>query len=195
MRGAWAVAAAGNAAGDAAGGAAGGGSTGLLTRFSPGAAAQPSRAHASRTLLSMPIFGRFGGGGLGSLAYAALGASSWGEGGTLALQETVRTRVLLCEGSAGDGPSCSSILASFARFCSERASSAGGALAPARALPRLSLALVGLAAVGRTSAPRRCAMLPIKGPTPENDDDEPAQPLRKAHGLEYIRRFLTTKNS
>lgn len=38
------------------------------------------------------------------------------------------------------------------------------------------------------------AALPIKGPAPE-EDDEPTVPLRKAHGLEYLRRFLTTKNS
>ena len=37
-------------------------------------------------------------------------------------------------------------------------------------------------------------MLPIKGPGQE-DDDEPAVPLRKAHGLQYLRRFLATKNS
>ena len=36
-------------------------------------------------------------------------------------------------------------------------------------------------------------MLPIKGPNDE--DDEPSTPLRKAHGLVYIRRFLATKNS
>ena len=40
-------------------------------------------------------------------------------------------------------------------------------------------------------------MLPIKGPgQPEaEEDDEPTVPLRRSHGLTYIRRFLTTKNS
>ena len=32
--------------------------------------------------------------------------------------------------------------------------------------------------------------LPIKGPQEHEDDDEPAQPLRAAHGIQYIRRFF-----
>ena len=36
------------------------------------------------------------------------------------------------------------------------------------------------------------AALPLKGPSQEDDLDEPSQPLRRSHGLTYIRRFLTT---
>ena len=39
------------------------------------------------------------------------------------------------------------------------------------------------------------ARLEIKGPQQDDDVDEPDVPLRRSHGIQYIRRFYATKNS